>query len=795
MLYLKEGSLLQGGKYKIIRFISSGGFGCTYEAEHVMLGSRVAIKEFFVKDFCNRDEDSCSIHIATQSKHVLVSKLKQKFIEEARTLNNFNYPGIVHVQDVFEENGTAYFVMDFINGCSLLDLVEKRGPLPEKEAIDYILQICDALEYVHNHSRLHLDIKPANIMLDENKKIVLIDFGASKHYDDESGENTSTLLGVNTQGYAPVEQCTQSFTTFNPATDIYALGATFYKLLTGITPPHSVKLMSEDAVLKPLPSNISQNTAIAVMRAMALKRKDRPQSVAEFKSLLEGNIKKKDDGTIVDGSGSRNANNPQGNGGIGMNGDPESNRKVNNPQGIADPVIEKDNVLRPEKKKKSSKMPLVITAVFAVVAFGLFFLLRGGFSGGKEQDANKVITVGDVSFKMVYVEGGNFMMGSTDGYDSDADDDEKPAHPVSLSSFYIGETEVTQALWREVMGENPSEFKGNDFPVENVTWFECQMFIRKLNKMTGLNFSMPTEAQWEFAARGGKSSKNYKFSGNNSIDSVAWFSENSSDKSHHVSWMRPNELGIYDMSGNVAEWCSDWYESYTDENLTDPTGPKEGLFHVIKGGAWNDVYKACRPQFRNGYTGDYKSNFCGLRLVLNDAEKPYDTSSRLARVSVGKISEDDWEYEGELSGKKPNGYGTKTFDDGTVQAGEWKNGELSGNVVYYYADGSSYVGLYSDGDFNGYGRYINTDECKITGTWVNGELNGHGTMVWEDGDEFSCEFVDGNAEGFGTYYYNDGSKYSGNWSNNSMNGFGTYYNKDGEEVYSGEWKDGEPVDQ
>ena len=287
-MHLKNNALLQGGKYKIERFIASGGFGCTYEAYHTFLDERVALKEFFVSDFCNRDERTGQVSVATKSKVELIGKLKKKFMDEARSLYKMKHPGIVRVLDVFEENGTAYYAMEYIDGQSLSDVVKNRGKLPEAEAVGYIRQVAEALKYVHSLNRLHLDIKPGNIMLGREGKAILIDFGASKHYDDETGENTSTLLGINTKGYAPVEQVNQSFKSFSPATDIYALGATLYKLLTGITPPPSTMLNSEEATLEPLPSSISPATRKAVESAMQLLRKHRPQTIDAWMQMLSG---------------------------------------------------------------------------------------------------------------------------------------------------------------------------------------------------------------------------------------------------------------------------------------------------------------------------------------------------------------------------------------------------------------------------------------------------------------------------------------------------------------------------
>ncbi len=255
---LTVNTLLQGGKYKIVRFINSGGFGCTYEAEHVMLKKRLAIKEFFVKDFCNRDEASGTITIDITSKAALVARLKEKFVDEAISLSQMEHPNIVKVTDVFKENGTAYYVMDYIEGQSLNEIIHIRKKLDESVALEYILQVAHALIYVHSMNRLHLDIKPGNVMVDKSNKIRLIDFGVSKQYDIVEGENTSTLMGK-TPRYAPIEQMGNSVQKFTPATDIYALGATLYKLLTGITPPESTALINEE--LPEMNSSISTATS------------------------------------------------------------------------------------------------------------------------------------------------------------------------------------------------------------------------------------------------------------------------------------------------------------------------------------------------------------------------------------------------------------------------------------------------------------------------------------------------------------------------------------------------------
>ena len=231
-------------------------------------------------------------------------------------------------------------------------------------------------------------------------------------------------------------------------------------------------------------------------------------------------------------------------------------------------------------------------------------------------DDGIMFSIGNVRFEMVRVEGGTFTMGATAEQGSDADDDEKPTHQVTLSSYSIGKTEVTQALWQAVMGSNPSNFKGSNLPVEEVSWEDCQTFIRKLNALTGKNFRLPTEAEWEFAARGGNNSRGYKYSGSNTLSNVAWYDDNSSNKTHPVATKAPNELGIYDMSGNVYEWCNDWYDDYTSASQTNPTGPNSELYRVGRGGSWRGNARYCRVSSRYCSGQELCDTARGLRLAL-----------------------------------------------------------------------------------------------------------------------------------------------------------------------------------
>jgi formylglycine-generating enzyme required for sulfatase activity len=217
--------------------------------------------------------------------------------------------------------------------------------------------------------------------------------------------------------------------------------------------------------------------------------------------------------------------------------------------------------------------------------------------------------------ELVFVKGGRFNMGSLSG-----DVDEGPRHEVNVESFYIGKFEVTQQEWKEVTGKFPNYFNGcKQCPVEQVSWVEVQVFIEKLNEITGKFYRLPTEAEWEYAAIGGSLNvgKNYRYCGGDELDSIGWYSENSMRKTHLVGEKKSNELGIYDMTGNVWEWCSDWYGPYSNSLETNPRGPVSGEFRVIRGGSWADSAQPCRAQNRNKCLEISKYNYLGFRLALS----------------------------------------------------------------------------------------------------------------------------------------------------------------------------------
>ena len=658
---LHPATFLQGGKYQIEKVLGQGGFGITYLGLQVELNRRVAIKEFFMKEYCNRNADTSHVSIGTEGSRDLVQRFMKKFVKEAQTIAALTNAHIIRIYDIFHENGTAYYVMEYLDGGSLSEYLARKGALDQDEALRYIRQVGDALRYLHARRMNHLDVKPGNIMLNGDGEAVLIDFGLSKRYDAEGHQTSTTPVGIS-HGYAPAEQYrVNGVGTFSPTTDIYSLAATLYKLLTGITPPEATAISVDEDLLQPLPGKFAAGVRRAVACGLKSKQKERPQSVDEFLCMLSGEgvpMTGADEETHVDEGhddseetipgpdgaalkgGSGSSGKPAG-GGASAGGDASGSGSSSGSSGGSSA----------DGGDSSPLKKYLWPCVAAVLCVLLVFI---GFKSCGEQEyepeptpviieeeSNDVMndsiassavqqkptgsslsfTANGVTFKMMPVAAGSFMMGAT-SEQKEPWDDEKPVHRVTLTKdYYMGETEVTQALWRAVMGSNPSNFKGNNRPVEQVSWNDCQTFIRKLNSLlagrlpSGKSFRLPTEAEWEFAARGGNRSNKYQYSGSNNLSSVAWYGD-SNGSTHDVKGKSPNELGLYDMSGNVWEWCNDYWGDYTSSSQTDPSGPSSGPYRVDRGGSWNNDAGYCRVALRNSCTPASRNNNLGLRLAL-----------------------------------------------------------------------------------------------------------------------------------------------------------------------------------
>lgn len=282
---LPEGTLLQGGRYRVERRLNSGGFGNTYVVVHTRFNERWAMKEFFMKGVNGRNDDSVSVSVSNVSQAQFETQ-RAKFTKEAQRLRRLRHRGIVHVEDLFDENGTSYYVMDYLGGGSLSEIVKQHGPLSEERVRQLLPDILDALEYVHSQRMWHLDLKPGNILLDDKGQPVLIDFGASKQLGQNGGNSTSIGMTY-TQGYAPSEQVDQNFDRIGPWTDLYALGGTLYYLLAGKTPPSVSEIQEMEGEAFEFPRRVSEEMQHLILWMMLPNRRKRPQTVQEVRDFLK----------------------------------------------------------------------------------------------------------------------------------------------------------------------------------------------------------------------------------------------------------------------------------------------------------------------------------------------------------------------------------------------------------------------------------------------------------------------------------------------------------------------------
>ena len=553
-----EGKIISG--YTLKRLLGVGGMAEVWYAEN-KIGKKAAVK-ILLPNLC-ADEN-----------------VKSRFYTEAEIMVRLDHPNIRQVLDYGEIAGRPAIVMEYLEGDDLKARMKRGQRFTDEELQKWWNQLVNALNYTHQQGIVHRDIKPSNIFVDNNGDVKLLDFGIAKVRESISMTQTGAMLG--TLMYMSPEQVEDS-KHLDYHSDVYSLAVSYVHLLTG-KKPYDSDTMSDYAIRKGI---VEQELDLSAVPAAwcAFLKPYLAKDPAKRPALREYNTPQKDSS--------------------------EDTISINDvPFAMIPEPTECKTISETEKKM--------------------------------------TITVNGVSFDMIKVEGGTFWMGahckkirkglfhsepdtSTPNFDDQAQDIESPVHKVSLSSYYIGETQVTQELWHAVMGNNPSHFQGAQSwgkglyaqivinsekqPVEEVSYDDIvNGFIPKLNSMTGKVFRLPTEAEWEFAARGGNESNGFKYAGSNRIEDVAWYN---CKNPHPVRQLRDNELGIYDMNGNVAEWCSDWYDKYGSGSQSNPQGPPIGSYRVIRGGSWFDWARFCRVSYRSWNGPNERSFNTGFRLAIS----------------------------------------------------------------------------------------------------------------------------------------------------------------------------------
>ena len=595
--------------------LGTGGLGAVYKAYDVQQERYVAIKKFNAADslrYSLKAEFQKSIHFS-----------------HGNLVRAYDFFSITFTDPIGETHETQYGVMELIAGGDLAKYLKTKPPLPE--LLEVVKGILRGLAYLHTPDPntdkgivIHRDIKPANILIFRNKEGKPIPKIADFNIAKENTHTLSTVTVVGTPEYMSPEQILPNTYAANgkllPNTDLWALGvllcehllnkSIFGKRTNGLTPGE----ITHNVLNHPLPTTDIQNLSAPfnqiVAQCLVRDAQQRIQSAKELLRVIDGYENLVEE-TIIEETPTPPK--PK------LRVVPEDTYVPNTTETVK-PAATKNNT------------PTIVTGVVL-----LCLLLGYWFYPTTHNESEKVPTetttqnaTDPFATQMVLIQGGTFTMGSND---TEASDDEKPNHSVTLDDFYMGKYEVTQAQWKAVMGtsdtlSNPSYFKGDDLPVENVSWSDVQVFLTKLNQMTGKNYRLPTEAEWEYAARGGNKSKGYTYAGSDFSrnwdtvrDEVAWYDDNSASTTHTVGQKKPNELGLYDMSGNVHEWCQDWYDSdyYKKSPANNPTGPTSGASRVLRGGSWRSQFffsDDCRVDNRSGNTPGIRFNTYGFRLVF-----------------------------------------------------------------------------------------------------------------------------------------------------------------------------------
>ena len=570
MAYFTPGQLLKKGQYEIIDTLGQGGFGITYLAQDHKRKKQVAIKCLNVSFFKQRYRDKYG---NIEGFGEFLAEEQDKFNTEAMVLATFDHPHIVKVYpELFQENGLSCMVMEYVKGKNLEQYLYAKGVFSESAGLDIIKGIGEALNYIHSRNYLHRDIKPANILLRESdNKAILIDFGLAR---EVNFAELMSLTNAKTPVFAPPEQF-ENRSNFTPALDIYALAATLYVIIAVHEPPFiplpspylNAKIMLDMKMAIEPPqkynSQISQKVNDAILKGMELDYRNRPQSISEWFRFLG--------------------------------------------------IQSQNNHLK--------------TFTFEVVTTNA----KGSIINKRNHSANYFVEdLGNgVELEMVEIPAGTFYMGSPENK-AGRYDRESPQHQVNVPSFFVGKYPLTQAQYQAIMGNNPAYFKGNNRPVECVSWNNAVNFCQNLSQKTGKNYKLPSEAQWEYACRAGTKTPFY-FGESITLDLVNYdgnYAYAAAPKGQYrkqatdVGTFPPNAFGLYDMHGNVCEWCEDdWQENYINASINGSALISLSNIKLLRGGSWTYNPENCRSAYRNhNYLDNYHNNI-GFRVVCSGAAR------------------------------------------------------------------------------------------------------------------------------------------------------------------------------
>ncbi|GCA76387.1 serine/threonine-protein kinase B [Microcystis aeruginosa NIES-2520] len=560
-------------RYLIVGVLGEGAFGRTYKAEDLNFNRKPRVIKKFI----------------AQMQGAALEKSKELFQREAEKLDELRHEQIPSVYDYFSEGNSLYLVEGFIEGETLFQEYQREGKFSEQKIQEILRDLLPVLAYLHSKGLIHRDIKPDNLMRRRSDgKLMLIDFGGIKEQTSQMG------TGLYTPGYAPYEHIMGSAVA---ASDLYSLAATCVRLLTGCFPqsnsnlPDSVYDVDQrrwlwQSVLKSQKRSISDFWANILNKMLEDKSSQRYQSASEVLTVLNN---------------------------------PPSSRTVVQPPPVSPPPQRKISTTSGITRRKwlyNSIGMIVFGAVIALVIDKRNAWLKLLPATSPSDFTEKL--PGGLQLAMVELPGGKFMMGSPDS-DPDAQSWEKPQHQVQVNSFAIGKYPVTQAQYEAVMGTNPSYFKNNpQNPVERVSWNDAQAFCQKLSQITGKTYRLPTEAEWEYACRAGTTTRYYFGDDANQLGDYAWYEGNSGGTTHPVGQKKPNAWGLYDISGNVWEWCEDnWHSTY--ENAPSDGSAwliNDNDYQILRGGSWCNDPDHCRSAYRSSNDRrDDDNDDVGFRVV------------------------------------------------------------------------------------------------------------------------------------------------------------------------------------